>query len=365
MKLLTIVALVISVPVSAQGRVRELSLSSAQGSVSHEFSRVASVRELPDGRVLVVDSRDRAVYVASFRFDSVQQIGRTGSGPAEYQAPSRLVAVGSDTTVLVDGGNRRWLVLVGSRIVSTLSPYDSVVQRAGMTPAGADRAGHIVTTVVSGREPLTGDRQQNTLLVLRVDRQSARLDTITTLKGVEAQVQTVRSAQSQNTSVLELALSSPEQPWLFPDGWIAFARQRPYRVDWRTPDGQMIYGPALTWNDPVVDGREVEIYRRRMERQIGRAIPAPLTGILFADVVPPFPSNALQALPNRHLLILRSQWSGSRGVEYDMVDRKGHVVGHVQLPSNTRIVGVGAENIYTVVVDDDGIEMLQRHRWSW
>lgn len=365
LKLLTVAMLLTSVPVLGQMRVRDLTLLPPQDSVSHEFTRIASIRELSDGRVLVVDSRDRVLYLAYLRSDSVQQIGRTGSGPSEYQSPSRLIALGGDTTLLIDGGNRRWLLLVGSRIVSTFSPSDLVVERAGMALAGADLSGHILTTVVIGREPLAGDRQQNRLMVLRVDRQSAQVDTITILKGTETQVHTERSARSQNTSVRELALSVSEQPLLFQDGWIAFVLQRPYRVDWRAPDGQSIHGPALTWNDPVVDGREIEIYRRRMERQIGRSIPAPLTGILFADVVPPFPSNALQSLPNKHLLILRSQWSGSRGVEYDMVDRRGRVVGHVQLPSNIRIVGVGAQYIFTVATDDDGIEMLRRHHWSW
>lgn len=365
LKLLTLAMLLTSVPVLGQVRVRDLTLLPPQDSVSHEFSRIATVRELADGRVLIVDSRDRALYIANLRSDSVHQIGRTGSGPSEYQAPSRLVAVGGDTTLLVDGGNRRWLLLVGSRIVDTFSPYDSVVARAGMALAGADLRGHVLATVVGGRERLAGDRQQNRLMVLRVDRNSAQVDTIIQLKGTESQVQTERSARSQSTSVLELALSVSEQPLLFPDGWIAFVRQRPYRVDWLAPEGQAIHGPDLTWNDPVVDAREMEIYRRRMERQIGRTIPAPITGILFADVVPPFPSNALQSLPNKHLLILRSQWSGSRGVEYDMVDRRGRIVGHVQLPSNIRIVGVSEEYIFTVAVDDDGIEMLRRHPWSW
>src|SRR5690606_9545343 len=110
-------------------------------SIAHEFTRVSSVRELSDGRLLIIDSRDRALYVADPSAETIEALGRTGRGPLEYERPTRLVALSADSTLLLDPGNRRWLLLVSSRLAGTLSPSDSVVERAGTSVAGADQFG--------------------------------------------------------------------------------------------------------------------------------------------------------------------------------------------------------------------------------
>lgn len=342
-----------------------LRLQPARDSVAHEFSRVASVRELGDGRVLVVDARDRTLYVATPSTGMVEQLGRTGRGPAEYERPSRLIALGGDSSLLLDPGTRRWLLLLGSRIAGTLSPSDSVVERAGTAVFGADRFGNVVSTSLIDREVVEGDRQRDRVVVRRTNRRTVRTDTLLVIAGATSRVVVETVGGGTRRSILELAMSVPEQVLLFPDGWLAIARQHPYRIEWRTPSGDSLAGPSLPWPDPPVTAAEIEIYRQGMERQLGRSIPAPLTGLPFVDMVPPYATSALQALPNGSLLVARSRWSGSQGTEYDVVDRLGRLTGQVRLPPNVRIVGVGAQHVFTVSIDDDGIETLRRHRWSW
>lgn len=357
--------LLVSAVSAGEAQSRVLQLEPPRDSIAHEFTRASSVRELSDGRVLVIDSRDRALYLADLASGGVQQLGRTGRGPLEYERPTRLVALAADSTLLLDPGTRRWLLLDGSRLVGTLSPSDLVVERAGTAVFGADRFGNVIATALIGREVVQGDRQRDRVAVQRVHRHSARTDTLLIIKGPESQVHVEKVGGGIRRSVIELALAVPEQIMLFPDGWLAIARQRPYRIEWRSESGASVTGPPLAWPEPPVGTMEIELYRRRVELQLGRSIPAPLTGMPFVDVVSPFPPGALVALPNGQLLIARSEWSGSQGTEYDVVDRRGLLVATVRLPSNVRIVGVGKRHVFTVSTDSDGIERVRRHRWSW
>lgn len=364
-KILVTCVLLAAASAAADAQTPVLRLEQPRDSVAHEFTRVSSVRELSDGRILIVDSRERSLIVANPTSGAIETLGRTGRGPLEYERPTRLIALSADSTLLLDPGTRRWLLLVGSRIVSTLSPSDSVVERTGTAVFGADRLGHVVSTSLIDREVVEGDRQRDRVAVRRTSRQTAATDTLLVIKGVESNVQVQTTSGGVSRNILELALSVPEQVLLFSDGWIAIAFQRPYRVEWRAPSGDSIVGPALPWTNPRVSAAEIELYRKSMEQQLGRSIPAPLTGIAFVDVVSPFSTSALQALPNGALLIAKSRWSGSRGTDYDVVDRRGRLVGQVHLPENIRVVGVGAQHVFTVSVDEDGIERVRRHRWSW
>jgi len=84
--------------------------------LASDLSRVSAARELSDGTVLFTDTQERSLFaVANGR--PPQKIGRDGDGPFEYRQPARLVALGGDTTLVVDGSSRRWLMLVGRNFV--------------------------------------------------------------------------------------------------------------------------------------------------------------------------------------------------------------------------------------------------------
>src|SRR3954468_20024523 len=109
---LALLALLLSVgalaPLGAQSsRV----LDKPQTEVSEPFTNVGSVRELSDGRVIVIDNGDRALYAVDFKAGTSSQIGRPGDGPNEYRTPTLLLPVPADTTLVVDIANRRLLVL--------------------------------------------------------------------------------------------------------------------------------------------------------------------------------------------------------------------------------------------------------------
>jgi hypothetical protein len=53
----------------------------------HGFTRVGGIRELSNGRVIVLDQADATVQVIDSAWLRMRQIGRRGAGPGEYRVP--------------------------------------------------------------------------------------------------------------------------------------------------------------------------------------------------------------------------------------------------------------------------------------
>lgn len=348
----------------AQGSaVSPVTLAPPSATLDEEFTRISSVRELGDGRVLVTDAGDNRLVIADLRRGTVTALGAVGSGPGEYRAASRLVALPGDSTLLVDFENRRWLILALDRIVTTLPASDSSILAAGMNVVGHDARGRTVSVRTFGRAPAGAARQHSVLRVLAVDRRTARVDTLAGMRGPEFVVRVEGPPERQTVNATQVMLSVPEQAIAFSDGWVAVARQDPYRVDWYPPRAPMIPGAPLPASRTPVSATEREAWRARTERQNGRAFPAPLESLAWASEIAPFRSDALQATPDGSLLIAKELWSGSRGTEYDLVDRRGRLTRRILLPENERVVGFGRGAVYVVSTDTDGIERLRRHPW--
>jgi hypothetical protein len=174
---------------------------------------------------------------------------------------------------------------------------------------------------------------------------------------------TVRQAgTSQRPFWIETGLlfSVAEQSMLFPDGWIAIVRSEPYRVDWRSPEGRVTLGPDLGWKAVKVDGREKAAYTARVSRRVGSRVSHDDP---WAATIPPIRPNPLMPAPDGSVLVLRSQWSGMETNRYDIVDRRGRLIGFLTIGDNERVVGFGRGAIYVAVVDEDGIERLRKHHW--
>ena len=338
-------------------------LAPPRDSLAQEFTRITSVRELGDGRVLITDAGDNRFVVADLRRGAVTPIGSLGSGPGEYRAASRLVALSGDSSVLVDFESRRWLLLAQDRIVATLPASDSSLLAAGMNVVGYDGRGRTVSVRTFGRTPAGAARQHSVLRVLAVERLTARVDTIAAMRGSEFVVRVDGPPERQTVSATQVMLSVPEQAIAFSDGWVAVARQDPYRVDWYPPRAPTIPGAPLPVSRTQVSTAEREAWRARTERQSGRAFPAPLESLAWASEIAPFRTDALRAMPDGSLLIAKELWSGSRGTEYDIVDRRGRLTRTLRLPENERVVGFGRSVVYVVSTDADGIERLRRHPW--
>lgn len=371
-----LVALIVptAIPLGAQ-RPAAITLKPASGQHPEEFTAVSALRELADGRVLVSDSRESRLVVLDFRAGATKAVGRTGRGPSEYSRAATFFALGADSTLMLDPGSRRWLVLAKDSIVVTVPPDDRAVLAVSAFPRGADARGKLLArrekAVADAPTAETTERDSSAFVL--VDRATALQDTIAWGMPLPRRTQQSRNAKGEITSMSIMpvgVLGYEEGGILFPDGWFAIARHRPFRVDWRSPTGTWTKGAPLPVAPIRVDARErsaylernAENYRPRPEVPPAFALKPPTPGD-FPDVIPPFPPGALSVGPDGVLIIRRTKSADFTGSNYFFVDRQGKLLGELALPASETVVGAGPRTLYVAVKDEDDILRLRRHPW--
>jgi hypothetical protein len=141
---------------------------------------------------------------------------------------------------------------------------------------------------------------------------------------------------------------------LFADGWTAIVRVDPYRVDWRAPDGRWTLGRALPLRAVKLSSAEKANYLTRR--------PGLRNATDWPDDVPPFEDpSTLLAAPDGMLLVRRLPTLAEPGTRYDVIDRAGNRRTQIVLAANEHILGFGANSLYVIETDDDGIQRLRRH----
>jgi hypothetical protein len=352
--------------------VPKLTLKPADARLDAEFTNVTGLRELRDGRVLLTDQRENRLVVADLKAGTVEPVGRTGAGPGEYRFASRLWAMGADSTLMpTEGYGPRWIVLGGAKPAVTQAASDSPFGLGMQMVMGGDARGRVIAAVMvlsAARGGTPGD----SLALLLADRAGHRTDTIARLRSpyggpiVSAAggraVERMAGNSPGGTSPLGLFLM--DQAVMFGDGWVAIARQNPYRVDWRSPTGALTAGAPLGAGGKITP-EDRKAHLERENRLTGRPVRDAERVTGWPETMPPFEGThaSLFASPDGRVLILRSASAATSGMRYDVVDRRGALAAVLTMPDNERIVGFGAKSVYVVVTDNDGIQRLRRHPW--
>ena len=367
MTLRTAVALsatALAAAVAFQQAPRTIALRPADATLGEPLTSIYSIRELADGRVLVSDnSVETRLVVADLAANRVRMIGNIGAGPGEYRRAGRLWELSADSTLLIDAPERgrRWLLLRGDSIVKTLPPDLPEWQTVGADIRGADARGLLLGIRGAGADQLSGELSRERDVAILGQRGSTRKDTIAHLRGIERRVTQAGTKDRPMWIVHGLMGSGTDQVLLYPDGWIAIARQEPYRIEWRRPDGFNVRGPDITWEAPRSTDREKQAALERLRKRYGPDAKDP--GAPWAERLAPFRSNALIAAPDGNLLVLRSQWSQAINTNYDLFDRTGSRIGTLAMHDSERVVGFGPRSVYVVSTDGDGFQHLRRHPW--
>lgn len=334
--------------------------------LSHDFVSITSVRELRDGRVLVTDPRGDLFAVADVARDEVTAVGRRGRGPGEYDWPAPIFRLGGDSSLMVIASSRRWLLLDGARIVSTLAA-DAPAVRLGLFPLGADSLGNLLVSVSprpSHGVRVMGPGDSTTLVLL--NRHSGDADsegrTRTSGSRVHAELDAdgrVRRVAGKVHSPLEI----DEPARLHLDGWIAVVRRDPYRVDWRAPNGAVVRGPEIRFDRVVIDP---EMRRAIIRAQWPTVDPpfAPTELPEWPATLPPFLNDALVEVPDGRIAIRRAGDPRRPRVRYDVVDRTGIVRLRIDVPARIALVHWGVDGVYGVETDEDLAQWLTWHPWS-
>lgn len=324
------------------------------------FSRVASVRVLSDGRMVVVDTRDRSVSLVDARLRNVMRIGREGTGPGEYASPREVLALPADSTAVLDYGTMRLSILDKSLRVVAQQP---MLGGSGIFhPKGAARGLWFFHNPDRSR-PLSNNR----LPVLQVDRRSG---TVSVAAQLEVDPEFAQ-AWAGGWGAPRSGLFARDVYTVTGGGALIVVRHDPYRVERIGADGRVVRGPDRKYQKIRVTNADKEEWAAQFTRmrptlrvESGRTgpvqLPAPsLDRTAFPEDFPPFlDEDAAIAAPGEAVWVKRAIPTRLHRTEYDVYDTAGVLRGVVQLSAEQRVVGFAGTQLVMVTVDDDGSEWL-------
>jgi hypothetical protein len=350
-------------------------LDKAQAEIAEPFTNVGSIRELSDGRVVVIDNGDRAVYAVDFKAGTSTQIGRPGDGPNEYRTPTLLLPAAADTTLVVDIANRRLLVLgpdaQPAGLITDAWPFANGGPGTRL-PRGVDGRGrgYFLGTATNPANSTNAARsgqitQPDSVPLLRVTRGTTADEVLGYVHLAQRRV----TATQQNGKITSMNVQIPpfssQDGWQpFPDGAVAIVRVSDYRVDWVLPDGGRASGKPLAFSRVrVTDKDKAGVPNGAPAARgvpAGTAVMAGPATLDWPEFKPPFPWTGVLAGSDGRVWVQRYGAAEDTRTHYDVIDRRGVVAARVDVPNGGHIVGFGARAIYVVRKDADDLQYLQR-----
>jgi len=328
-----------------------------------EFGYLHSVRELPDGDVLVADLLDEAIYRVDMATQTRTMVGGRGEGPDEYLAPDAVWPLPGDSTLLVDVGSGR-LIRIGPELAFGATRSMTFRPEAGSmvlaVPHAVDRPGYNYPTPEPW--PPTG---ADTATILRIDPVRETVDSL----------RTIRTRWAGGLM--------PHDAWgVAADGSVVVARADAYGVDWLSPDGSVIRGDTVPYDPvPVTTAEKAEYYRdlQRHSRVIRSVVigaagarfilyrrnpdlePAQYDRDFWPEVMPAFHYQTVHVDPLDRAWVHRHDSAGGDS-PYDIFDRQGRLALRIVADGDRRVVGFGAGAVYVAAFDDLDRVFLERHR---
>ena len=369
-----LVMTLVTEPASAQRDVPRTTLSDPVATVAEPFSGIAGFRVLSDGRVLVADPIEQALWRVDPEAGTKEQLGRQGQGPGEYEMPGGLFGLPGDTTLMLDRLNRRLTVVLPDGRLSTSTIPLRMPSGMPMFPRGVDDQGRIYFDLAGIQMQGLEEAAASGLAPLL--RWNPATDIVDTLGAVSFPPLPGRPGPGEmRVSIGGSGPYSGRDEWaVTDDGRVGIARYRDYHVEWLSVGADPVVGPPVRY-EPVEIGRaEQEAWADQMatrglvvevengRRRVGRPPRPDIDRQEFPEVMPPFLSGAASVSPNGELWVERARAADAEQRVYDVFDRNGRLVRQVVTPANVRILGFGDRTAYAARIDDDDLEWLEVYR---
>jgi len=365
-----------SIAATMLGEQVPVNSSSVGAKAQDGFTWIVGVKELADGRVVVVDMAERLVYLLDSTLTRRVILGRHGQGPGEYLLPSELLELEGDSVGVIDFARGRALVIEpDGTLGGFLPPRSDFVVAPGVQTDALGRfyfRGEPVVRNSDGTVDLLDEAP-----IERMPREGGMRETIARVPvshppGRRAQLVGGRVVFTNPQGAGQPFTPTPD--WVvLRDGTVAVVHVDPYRVEFVGRDGTL-RGPTLPHQIvPMSEAHEVEwcesarpvmsITRRAGEPEpvysvASRNNPCPRF-LDWPDVLPPFlPGAALRGPADQ--VWVRVTTPAGEGATYDVIDSVGQRVSRVVLPLGARLVGFGLDAVYTVEKDDFDLEWLYR-----
>ncbi|NIR45948.1 MAG: hypothetical protein GWN99_16035 [Gemmatimonadetes bacterium] len=333
----------------------EITLTPSRLFTAEPFSRVRGVEELPDGRVLLVDQREEALYRIDFEAGTREMLGHRGRGPGEYKNPTGLHPFRGDSALMVDIVNGRFVVVSPEGELARTEPLFG----PGVSlPEGADRYGNRYWDRVTGvRLAKREDPSADQAPIVRYEYASGQIDTLAFL--------TIPGPPNPN------AFPAWDDWAVGPDGRVAIVRnQDEYRLDWVERDGTVRRGPPVEDFRPLRvsddDERALRESRGGGYGGVARQGDEPVRRPPPIDVPDHFPPGKLRRLwvtYDRLAIVERHQHLSEERPLFDVFDADGSRTGSFRLPAGRELVGTGPSGLYAVREDELGFLWLELYEF--
>ena len=335
------------------------------------------MKELANGGVIVADESEKTVVLIDSAWSSSRPVARQGQGPLEYSFPATVLPYPADSTLVFDLLQRRLLMLDPTGIpVRTISLPQSV---GFGTELKSDGQGNVFLR--ANPLPTPGQMRAgppDSAALLRWHLASGRIDSVASIR-----LPHLEGSGNGAGFVMMIQPMTPTDQWaVTADGRTGFAHPSPYSVDWLTPDGQWVRGPAIAYVPVAVVEADKAEWQRASQETGSMSISIPLGGgaaaisegpapsgpppgmpeLKWPTHKPPFLEQSVLAGPGQKLWILRTQPAGEALNRYDVVDSTGSVRERVTVAAGSRVVGFGASSVYVVRTDEEGLQWLERYR---
>ncbi len=370
-----------AVPGNASAQIQ---LGPPTATFPEDFGAIQTVRELPDGRVLVADPLSKALYAIDMDAGSRTVIGQEGEGPEEYRQPDAVWPLPGDSTLLVDLGNGRLVSLgpdleFGPTMPIAVGDFQPGRPLVLAIPQGVDGTGNIYARVMGG---MGGGPLPDSADILRIDRGSQTTEQAAKFK-IQAMTQTTSGgANNQNIQIAPIPLS-PEDAWgVAIDGSVILVRSIDYHLEFLAPDGTVSKGPTVPFDPVRIGTAEKEEYISELGRtgggiQVGVSMVNGQMSMSFArggrgggareidqypwpQEKPPFYSGRIPVDPIGRAWVRRHVEAGEAST-YDVFDGAGALVGTVLLEHGKRVIGFGPSGVYVASYDEFDLNYLERY----
>jgi hypothetical protein len=356
------------------GSDSELATLQFDASFPEAFSYLSGIRELADGKIIAADPTAQVVLRLDFHAGTADTLGRQGAGPQEYDGPDAVFPLPGDSTLLVDLGNGRFIVIDPSGEFVDWSPMTVDAgngQSRTVHPRALDSAGNIYADA-----PYFLEGPPDSMGIHRIDRVS----------GEETPV--AKRWRTEYVRRERRPLLVLYDDWAAgSDGRVVVVHATDYSVEWFLPDGSVITGPPNSAERFPVGPAEIEAEIEIMategtfasvrvsddgseDLQMSRGLPASFFEdrgrFEWPETLPIFRVGKTIVSPAGEAWVHRMMPAGAEE-RVEVFDDRGSRLGFAALPPRSQIIsfgsGAGANEIaYVARTDDMGLVWLERYR---
>jgi hypothetical protein len=399
----------------AQGSTPERTFGAPTIIASEPFWNIASVRELSDGRVLVVqrgpmngfaramastmmnalgqrcgrgaaavDSlRNRAEPPAAriVLFDAglthATPIGHAGTGPVDFQQPEALHATIADTTLVLDAGRGDMLVIDPNGKITGTRPVPG--GNGALAASGGivvDRGGRllyspreqIMKQTASGMEGGMPD----SLAIVAFDPKTGGTMPVAHIRvaGMTTTMVPNPSTPGAFSSRMKSVPFPIVDDWVMtPDGTLAIIRGADLHIDWIAADGKIRSTPPIPYARHAVSDSDKVAYMKTLhmtDSMLKKMPSSPMMSITqlepdsFPKFKPPFSARGALAASDGSIWLPAHIISPAATDGYYVIGPDGKIRELVHLPTGQRLLGFGKGVIY-VAYNDSRVARVPLH----